>query len=301
MSAHPLPLPLPLPLAGRYTAGMPQLCYNGLSENWLLKECGHRHWLAVAHSQGQQQPEFRDAQGHKVYAAFTLVRISQAQLELVEENDTFAISTLCHPAGRTQHYSQHDVLVRGQRVARVEMLSVFVRRAQAGSNSSIVRAVMSTPHAASVQPELTAAAEAFVRHGRERRAGAWEDVAEARETAAHETIFTPCPHNDFNGADLLYFSTFQALVDRAEWAWMLNASAAGRPARLLERELVFYGNLDLGDSVRTGLWVHAAHNGQLAHYSELRRGSDGMRIAEVFTRKEAAHQEAGTPAWVLAA
>ena len=289
------------PQVGRYTAGMPHLCYSGLSENWLLKECGHRHWLAIAHSQGQPQPEFRDAQGHKVYAAFTLVRITHGRLELVEEHGAFSITTLCQPAGRAQHYSQHELLVHGRCIARVEMLSAFVQRAQPGNNRSVVRAVMATPHAATAHPELAIASEAFVRRGRERRAGVWEDVAEAREASAHETVFTPCPHSDFNGADLLYFSSFQALVDRAEWAWMLNAGAADRPARLLERELVFYGNLDLGDSVRTGLRVHAAHNGQLAHYSELRRGSDGMRIAEVFTRKAATRQEARAPAWVLAA
>lgn len=293
---------LQAPLVGRYTAGMPHLCHNGLSENWLLKECGHRHWLAIAHSQGLQQPEFRDAQGHKVYAAFTLVRITHGQLGLVEEHGAFTISTLSHPAGRTQHYSQHELLMRGQHAARLEMLSVFVHREGPG-NRNVVRAVMADPCATTAKPELAAAADAFVRRGRERRAGVWDDLPEVRETGVYETVFTPCPHNDFNGADLLYFSTFQALVDRAEWAWMVNASATGRPApaALLERELVFYGNLDLGDSVRTCLRVHAAHNGQLAHYSELQRGSDGTRIAEVFTRKQAARQDSCTPAWALAA
>ena len=269
---------LPAPLVGRYTAGMPQLCGSGLSENWLLKECGHRHWLAIAHSQGQAQPEFRDAQGHKVYAAFSLVRIRQAQLERVEENHAFSISTQCQPAGRTQHYSQHEVQLLGQRIAEVEMLSVFVRRAQAGNNRSIVRAAMAAPHAV----RLAAAAEAFVQQGRGRRAA--DPVATAADV--HTTVFTPCPYNDFNGADLLYFSSFQSMVDRAEWAWMRTS----RPAQLRERELVFYGNLDIGDSIRIDLRSGPLREGQFAHYSVLRRASDGMRIAEVFTRKHAACQ-----------
>nr|WP_315430632.1 Pnap_2097 family protein [uncultured Albidiferax sp.] len=270
---------LPTPLVGRYSAGMPQLCCSGLSENWLLKECGHRHWLAIAHSQGLAQPEFRDAQGHKVYAAFSLIRIQQAQLERVEEHDAFSISTQCQPTGRTQHYSQHAVELHGQCIARLEMLSVFVRRAQAGSNRSIVRAVMATPHAAT-QPGLAAAAEAFVQRGRARRA-----VAHSPATAdAHTSVYTPCPYNDFNGADLLYFSSFQSMVDRAEWAGLRSS----RPAQLRERELVFYGNLDVGDTVHTQLQADAGPEDQLAHRSLLRRGSDGMRIAEVFTRKKAA-------------
>ena len=269
---------LPAPLVGRYTAGMPQLCGSGLSENWLLKECGHRHWLAIAHSQGLAQPEFRDAQGQKVYAAFSLVRIRQAQLERVEENHAFSISTQCQPAGRTQHYSQHEVQLHGQRIAEVEMLSVFVRRAQAGNNRSIVRAAMAAPHAV----RLAAAAEAFVQQGRGRRAA--DPVVTAADV--HTTVFTPCPYNDFNGADLLYFSSFQSMVDRAEWAWMRTT----RPAQLRERELVFYGNLDIGDSIRIDLRSGPSREGQFAHCSVLRRGSDGMRIAEVFTRKQATCQ-----------
>lgn len=272
MSTHRLPTAL----VGRYTAGMPQLSSSGLSENWLLKECGHRHWLAIAQRQEQPVPEFRDAQGRKVYAAFSLVRVSQAQLERVEEHDAFTIATQCHPAGRTQYYSQHAVHLQGQGVARVEMLSVFVLRAQAGNNRSIVRAVMAEPQGTAAPSELAAAAEAFVRHGRARRAQAWTGQVEA-----HTSAFTPCPHNDFNGADLLYFSSFQSLVDRAEWAWMRNADAASRPAMLREREMVFYGNLDLGDAVHTGL-----HGELLNHHSTLCRGSDGLRIAEVFTRKQ---------------
>ncbi|SDP40153.1 probable biosynthetic protein, Pnap_2097 family [Rhodoferax sp. OV413] len=273
---------LPTPLVGRYTAGMPQLCCSGLSENWLLKECGHRHWLAIAHSQGLAQPEFRDAQGHKVYAAFSLVRIQQAQLERVEEHDTFSISTQCQPAGRTQHYSQHAVELHGQCIARVEMLSVFVRRAQAGSNRSIVRAVMAGPSAVT-QPGLAAATEAFVQRGRTRRAAAHTPAAADADTS----VYTPCPYNDFNGADLLYFSSFQSMVDRAEWAGLHST----RPARLRERELVFYGNLDIGDCVHTQLQRDAGPEGLLAHHSLLRRGSDGVCIAEIFTRKQPAQQK----------
>lgn len=272
MSTHRLPTAL----VGRYTAGMPQLSSSGLSENWLLKECGHRHWLAIAQRQGQAVPEFRDAQGRKVYAAFTLVRVSQAQLERVEEHDAFTIATQCHPAGRTQYYSQHAVHLRSQQVARVEMLSVFVLRAQAGNNRSIVRAVMATPQATAAPSELAAAADAFVQRGRARRAAAGTGQAEV-----HASACTPCPHNDFNGADLLYFSSFQSMVDRAEWGWIRSTDAASRPTALREREMVFYGNLDLGDAVHTSL-----HGELLHHHSTLCRSSDGLRIAEVFTRKQ---------------
>ena len=54
--------------------GMPQLSYGGLSENWLLKECGDRHWWNLAGQLGFANPNFHDALGNRLYAAFTAVR-----------------------------------------------------------------------------------------------------------------------------------------------------------------------------------------------------------------------------------
>jgi probable biosynthetic protein (TIGR04099 family) len=269
------------PQIGRYTAGMPQLNAHGLSENWLLKECGDRHWQGIAQALGLPRPEFRDAQGHKVYAAFTLVRITSGRLEQISENDTFTIASQCQPVGRAQHYSRHALHAHGQTAAQVEMLSAFVRRAQPGSNRSVVRAAMADAATHAPDSELWAAAEAFVRRGRALRAMQPQLSADAN----YSLDFTPCPNNDFNGADLLYFSAFQSMVDRTEWAWMLHTQPPGRPAALRERELVFHGNLDLGDSVRIQLQPQAADQGMLCHHSTLQRTSDGALIAQVFTRK----------------
>lgn len=269
------------PQVGRYTAGMPQLNANGLSENWLLKECGDRHWQGIAQAQGLARPEFRDAQGHKVYAAFTLVRIGAGRLEQIAENDSFTITSQCLPVGRAQHYSRHVLQAQGQTAGRLEMLSAFVRRAQPGSNRSVVRAAMDETSAPTPDPALSTAAEAFVQRGRAHRA---MEPSRANEPA-YTLDFTPCPNNDFNGADLLYFSAFQSMVDRAEWAWMLHTQPPGRPAALRERELVFFGNLDLGDSVKIQLQPQAGDHGGLCHQSVLQRQSDGVCIARVVTRK----------------
>ena len=40
--------------------GMPHLCLGGLSETWLLRECGHRHWFLLAQATGRTVPNFRD-------------------------------------------------------------------------------------------------------------------------------------------------------------------------------------------------------------------------------------------------
>ncbi|SFB60115.1 biosynthesis cluster domain-containing protein [Pseudomonas sp. NFIX10] len=44
-----------------YLASMPDLAFTGLSENWLLKECGHQHWLALAHLHDRALPDLVNA------------------------------------------------------------------------------------------------------------------------------------------------------------------------------------------------------------------------------------------------
>lgn len=275
--------------SGRFVAGMPQLCPTGLSENWLLKECGHQHWLALARRQGRARPDFRDAGGRKAYAAFTAVRIRHAWLDRVAENDRLRVVSRCLPVGRSQHFGLHELQGRDGTHARVEMLSTFVRRERAGDNRSVVRAAVlatdaAAPEADGERAALAACALQLAERGRALRSGQGLPgfgLASERAAPLREFRFQPCPHNDFNGADLLYFASFQAIVDRAEWAWF---GTTALPV-LAERELAFYGNVNVGESLTVLLRGVQESRDELSHWCEVRRAGDGARLADVLTRK----------------
>ncbi|MBU0801566.1 MAG: hypothetical protein KKA05_11275, partial [Alphaproteobacteria bacterium] len=137
-----------------YFIGMPQLALGGLSENWLLKECGHQHWLALAKRLDLPVPNFVDQQGRQMYAAFLVVKISKAALHQVTENSQLWIETQLTRVSPSRSYSRHDLYlegvavdgpyvdgqgvdgsnVNGQIIAQVELLSSFVSRAELGNN-----------------------------------------------------------------------------------------------------------------------------------------------------------------------
>lgn len=290
-----------------YCAGMPQLSLAGLSENWLLKECGHLHWQAIARAHGLAAPAFRDGAGHQAYAAFTAVRISNASLDAVAEHDMFSIAVRNTPAGRTQHFSTQEVSAWGRQVARVDMLSVFVRREQWGSNHSVMKTPVSGRSDKGMDPVLVSQAEDMQNWSRAFRSGEWDKGGKGNEgdkgnegggrlgfSAAQrgklaQFRITPCPSSDFNGAGFLYFANFQNIVDRAEWAWF-GASGAVLP---VTREMAFYGNIDPGDSIDVRLCAHREGPAEIAHWCTLHRGSDGARIADVLTSKRR------MPAWPI--
>src|SRR5215470_5314409 len=73
--------------------GMPHLCLNGLSETWLLKECGHRHWFLLADAAGLAVPDFRDEAGEPIYAAFLAISLREGALDAAREHDELAFSS----------------------------------------------------------------------------------------------------------------------------------------------------------------------------------------------------------------
>ncbi|WP_245293970.1 hypothetical protein [Methylobrevis pamukkalensis] len=96
-------------------------------------------------------------------------------------------------------------------------------------------------------------------------------------------VIDPVPSQDFNGADFLYFSSFQAFVDRAEWAFFRQIRPTTR-----RRDLVYAGNIEPGDRVRVVLMGVRQADGELAHWCRLLRAGDGAdaggeRLADVFT------------------
>jgi len=262
-----------------YLAGMSNLAYTGLSENWLLKECGHQHWLALAALYDRPLPDFADTQGRPAYAAFTAVRLSAPRLSEIAENQSFCIDSSLGRAGQVRHYSEHRLLANGQVLGQLEMLSTFVSRHTPGDNRSVTRASLGrltaspTPAPAEHLCELQA-------QGKRLRSGDWSrhgDLTRSACAAAREYRITPCPDIDFNGADFLYFANFQAMVERAEWALL----EPPQPGCIARRELHFHGNLNLGDSLLVRL--HAASPD--SHWCELLRTSDGRKLADVFTHK----------------
>lgn len=262
-----------------YIAGMPQLSFTGLSENWLLKECGHRHWQGLAQLNDQQLPEFSDENGHKSYAAFTAVRISHAKLNLIQENQLFNINSHTTRAGLARHYSKHNTTAKQLENAQIEMLSTFVYRQQAGNNQSVKRANF----ASSLQREPSMSAQLFMQDCKKIRSQCWLEhlgITRLNAKKLNTITFTPCPNNDFNGANFLYFASFQAFVDRAEWAWFKRLDLP----QTWHRELYFYGNINVGDSLTVQLSACIEQQNKFTYWCEILNQSN-VKIADIFTIK----------------
>ncbi|WP_316179315.1 Pnap_2097 family protein [Bradyrhizobium sp. SZCCHNRI1009] len=266
--------------------GMPQLSYGGLSENWLLKECGHRHWLALASLFGQPTPDFQDRHGHKLYAAFVACRVVDAQLGTIHENEKISLATSLDQISRSQHLSRHVIRHNDKAVAHVEMVSAFLRRTIPGRNSRIQRGYVVGEQSNLVTVGLSISDLPSTAH--QLRLGKWEEYlgfSHAISDDLKRFSYLPCPHTDFNGAAFLYFASFQSIIDRAEWEWNHQPDAIAHTQR---RDLFFYSNLDLGEKVTVilrGGQTSTNVERTFRHWCQIIAESDGRLMADVFTTK----------------
>jgi probable biosynthetic protein (TIGR04099 family) len=265
---------------------MPHLAFGGLSENWLIKECGHAHWCMLAEAWGLSVTAFTDSDGNKLYAAFTVLN-SSSRLEFVQENDGVEIHSDIRRVSHTQFYSTHTLRKEGLVCATVELVSTFILRTRSNSNIWVRRAALA-PGSGAELPIQYGPLD-LVETGRRLRSEQleWEiwGIRPSTVCATGNTFhFTPCPHNDFNGVDFLYFASFQSIADRAEWQWRPKPMS---PSRALMRRIFYYSNLDLGDAITVRELALTFRESDQLNWCRLFRDSDGARIADVFAVRRA--------------
>lgn len=253
--------------------GMPHLTPLGLSETWLMKELGHRHWLMLARSMGLDDAGFRAGNGDDVYAAICATSLQAGALGEARPNDVLCIRSSLTPISRTQVLTNHRVGLSNRVVAEVELISTFVHHAVKGDNHSIAKIDLSSRlERPSTRSELVAV-------GSQLRSGSLEShlgLPTASSSPRKSFHFTPCVTQEFNGAGLLYFAEYQAIADRALASWF-----GDEPARKwVRRDVFFSGNARAGEPLAVELVGETkAENG---FHLRIRR-ADRRPIADIFS------------------
>ena len=280
----------------RVAVNMPQMAANGLSENWLFKHCGDQHWQALCGSLAIRSSELRDDEGARLYPTFVAIfsRYSEP-LAAVRENDVFETSVELSRFGSTFFHS-HVGLFNDAARFRLEMLTAFVARGDEGRNELH----RSTPRSdftcrANAMPEAPAilTLSQRMRHGEVREYdfdGRMLDLA--RGSLELGCDYEPSPYADYNGANLLYFAAYPTICDTLERQlvrqhgltdlgkdWALATSTVAR-------DVFYYGNLDLGTSLRATLNRLDHADDTIILHMTMRRLSDGRAIADIFTRRQ---------------
>ncbi len=188
-----------------YSLGMPQMAAGCLSENWLLKELGNLHWERLCESLGTQSQSLVDANGRRLYATFVRVKLDLADnLSAFGEGDKLSLSLNMDRYGNSTILSSVEI-ASNRTMGIAQLMSTFSFRVQEGENTlaksqpskeydSSVRSLTETPD---FLDEYTAIRRI---HGKKKL----DDGAERYQIN---------PFTESNGANLLYFASYQGIHD----------------------------------------------------------------------------------------
>lgn len=277
MTVAILDFPSPTPTAGdligralepHLLIGMPHLTPRGLSETWLMKELGHRHWLMLARDMGMDNADFRTVDRAQAYAAICATSLHDARLDRVSANDVLTIQSTLSAISRTQTSSAHRLLVGATLIAEVELLSTFVHRLADGDNHSIARVQLPGAFPTRYVPNALAKMAAAMRAGRQRPVGGASDRKNLRHFSFQSSM-----SQDFNGAGLFYFAEFQAVMERA-YEQLFPVEAAS--SQISHRDVFFFGNVQQNEILNVEFAVGMADD---AHVESRICRTDGTAIA----------------------
>jgi probable biosynthetic protein (TIGR04098 family) len=251
--------------------GMPQMALGYLSENWLLKELGSLHWDYLCSSMKTKSNEVLDSQGRRLYATFVRVRVTlEDNLSAFDEGDDLHMSVTMSRFGRSSAQSAVKFESNTSSGTAI-LLSTFSFRT-AANNTALAKSEPrldfddSIRHLSDPPIFLTEYSAIRKQYGKMR----CEDLS--------IPAYRINPYSDSNGANLLYFASYQSIHD-----FLLPLTEYCTKSR----DIFYFKNCNLTDSVfRTPAVGLAQSEQQVESNDILFRGSDGESIAFVSTLKE---------------
>jgi probable biosynthetic protein (TIGR04098 family) len=253
---------------------MPHLGLSGLSENWLLRECGDRHWQAVCETVGVPSHQLCNRTGHRLYSSFIATEISGDPLGAFGENDTLSFAIRVTRLSPYRFFSsQHVVCASEGLECTVNMVTLFVKKETFEDNYSLSREAVAISRA----PEfcITEPADAFAAERLQLAHRLLKDAPPA--CLPSEYVYDICPLTDFNAARFLYFAGYQTILDRAEWHLLRRPGLEF--GSTVHRRMYYFANINIGDRAIVRIGGFEQDGANYRFDAVLTRGSDGRMIA----------------------
>jgi len=259
-----------------YNLNMPQMALGGLSEAWLFRELGDLHWSLISNGLGAPSSELSDANGDRLYATFTRLYISSTvPLRAFEENDQISASAEISRFGGGVFFGE-VAFGNDQHRIHAKLMSSFTKRSSSTSNLSLLKGQPTIP-ANSAIPVLAELPQ-FAQDYRTVRASYPTQVL-------FECDYEILPYHDINGVGLLYFAAYPIISDLCEMKYFPDPGSWCMRASTISRDVHYYGNCDIHDSIVYRLHGKEEHGDMLTLYSSLSRKSDDTMIARLITCK----------------
>jgi probable biosynthetic protein (TIGR04098 family) len=262
--------------------GMPQMAMGCMSENWLLKELASLHYDFLCDAAGRKSNEIEDSEGRRLYPTIVRVRLElEDTLVAFGEGDDLSMSIRMTRFGRSTLQSTIALASSASRGIATLMSTFSCRTGH--NNTSLAKSEPAAEFDASIEP-IAEATPFFTEYSDIRKRYGRQRIA-----PSSDPVYPINPFTDSNGANLLYFASYQSSHDFLSCVRRSSEEIPLWQFRTTARDICYFSNCDLDDKI--GLVpvsdVHVTEN-VVQTKDLLFRASDGDSIAFVSCLKKCA-------------
>ncbi len=282
---------------------MPQMCIDGLSENWLFKYLGTNHWKMLCDGLGTTSNHLQNADGERLYASFVRIKIDGEQpLNAFNENEQIQCNGQIQRYGNDMYFSDFELISKDDisKKLKAQLITIFsvrestgnqkLLRSQAGNDNSNIPAFISMPKFGLEYRK--------VKKQKAKQINLKGYDFSIENQVLFEKEYHLNPYYDVNGVGLIYFAAYPTISDNCESHYFNKIDKEvyqldGRWEQhyfTLARDIMYYANCELSDTIIYQLnSVEKVNQGIIKITSSLYRKSDNVLMAKIFTLKQQKH------------
>lgn len=271
---------------------MPQMCMEGLSENWLFKEAGDLHWDLLCKGLGTDSSKLKDDLGNRLYATFVRIRIDgTGNLSDFKENSPYEFNAELSRFGMGMFFSKINFQSLGN-LMKIDMMTSFSVRKSTGDNKSLAKSQPNVEHCdipATLEFPVFGNEYRLIKKGELSTFFCKDYVFNISENQIFNFEYSLNPYYDLNGVGLLYFAAYPVISDYCELQYFREHSDENWAENYftLFRDIMYYANTDAQDTIIYVLnSVEQLTENRVKIQATLYRKSDQKMMARIFTVKQ---------------
>ncbi len=268
---------------------MPQMANSSLSESWLLKYLGDKHWLLLSEGFDKESSEFKDENGKRLYATFVRINYSTSALNKFQENETINFNSKIEGFGNNTFISSIIGKSTVNEIKATLLTSFSIR-----TNNNNTEISQSNPELIPNQIGQLSKTPIHLNDYRLLRKGLLDEItSDFGNFPITDSIIFSCeyevnPYHDINGVGLLYFAAYPIVSDSCCLKYFNDQNSYSY--QTVYRDIFYFANCNPNDKIIFQLNFIDQKENIIKMLTSLYRQSDKKLLAKILTVKQISNE-----------
>ena len=264
---------------------MPQMANLALSESWLLKYCGDKHWFLLSEGFNKKSTEFIDDNGNRLYATFVRINYSTSPLINFKENTIINFNSKIIGFGSNTFISSISGKSSDNEI-KATLLTTFSIRANNNNNEISKFNLYLMPNRIGQLSKTPIHLNDY----RLLRKGLLDEISSDYGSFPNtDDIIFSSEYNinsyyDINGVGLLYFAAYPIISDSCCLKYFNDHKYYSY--QTIYRDIFYFANCNPTDKINFQLNFIAQNDNIIRTLTSLYRQSDNKLLAKILTVKQ---------------